>query len=188
VFPAKTGANYLSPDREVLLMVNTELAGVVVSALTPLVVAGLGIWFNHRLNRIERRHKHRIEFTVEANFHGPKKGFHVAEFLIHVHNKSNVRYESERIGLRVRGLKRGDAPKLWRGGDRLEFPDKLLDTNVLPNAVFIEPDVDQPITFVTRVGQAYDYVLATAEFSYRNADLEPHTAERVFAVNPGSTA
>lgn len=188
-----------------LLRVLVSVVGIFVSALTPIVVAVVGYLFSRRLkayqneraarrDQLERRHKQRTEFTVEANFYGPKHGFYLAEFLIYVHNKGNIRHRISEIVLRLRGLERSDTPTFWDESERsdvpenerkrLAFPDKIAELNVLPNPVFIEPDVKQPITFVTRIEEEYEYVLAKAEFSYEGTDLEPHTTERLFALNP----
>lgn len=200
----RPGTNYTLTRRVLASMVSTDTLESLAPILTPLVVAVVGGWYNYRLYRIERRHKQRIEFTVDATFHRREDGPYLAEFLMDVHNRGNVRQEFTAVRLRVRGLKGGDPAAFWdesgrsRAAEdgsrrsetppeerkRLEFPHEILDVDVLPNRVFIEPGVNQRITYVTVVEETYEYVLANAEFSYESPRLVPHTAERMFATDP----
>jgi hypothetical protein len=187
-------------------MVDIEYIRLAVSALTPFAVVVLGYVFNRRLKQyqvqrereraeIERRHKLRIEFTLDATFYGPKRGYYLSEFSINVHNKSRVKYDFTRITLRVRGLKEDDVPTLWKDREpRLAFPHKLFETNTVPEglgSIFVEPEVNQPVTFVTRIDDAYDYILGRAEFYYgQSGDEEfgPHSVERLFALEPANAS
>ncbi|WP_152041305.1 hypothetical protein [Salinigranum salinum] len=185
-------------------LIDETLASLYVSGLTPLVVVFLGYAFNRRLKESQfeleqyreearlRRNRDRIEFTIDATFHGPTGGYVLAEFVVHVHNKSLVKHYSRDITLRVRGLERNEAPAYrLRGGREHEvaFPIKLFEENVVPEPmrpIFVEPNVDQPITYVTRVDETIGYVLAHARFNYLNKPdekgHEPHTVERVFTI------
>lgn len=188
-----------------IVFVSIDVARLFVSGLTPLIVVVLGYVFNQRLKKyqveweqrqaeIERRHKERIEFSINANFYGPKQGSFLSEFLIYIHNKSNVEHNSNNITLRVRGLKKDEEPTEWVDGDReheVEFPCKLIDENVIPEdmrPIFVEPDVKQPITYVTRIDEEYEYILANAKFHYigksAKEGYEPHSVERLFALEP----
>lgn len=182
-----------------------EVARLFVSVLTPLIVVALGYVFNRHLEsyqverekrraEIERRHKAHIEFTIDANVYGPMEGSYLIEFLIYAHNKSLVRHEFEEIPLRVLGLE-DEEPTFWEKSEyRLKFPDRLIKTDIVPkfenshtddgrDFVFVEPDVKQPITFVTKIGEKYEYILARAEFTYGDSDLGPHSTERMFALH-----
>jgi hypothetical protein len=66
---------------------------------------------------------------------------------------------------------------------RLAFPDKLSNLNIVPKHyefIFVEPGVNQEITFVTTISTKYRYILARAEFRYDQHT--PHSTERMFAV------
>jgi hypothetical protein len=183
-----------------------EVAKLLVSLLTPLLVVILGYWLNRRLkeieqenqrrnqlreeeqqrlrDEIERRHDPHIEFTIACNFFGPVSGWYVAEFVITAKNVSLVRHQFPEIILRVRGIKQDETPELWEGyGDRLAFKHKLLETDIIHekyNYIFVEPGVAQQITFITRIDEAYRYVVARAEFHYDQ--FTPHSIERMFEV------
>lgn len=185
-----------------------EIAKLIASLLTPLVVVVIGYWLNRRLKRIElenqartreyieekerardeleRRHKPHIQFRIGCNFFGPQGGSVIAEFVISAHNLSVVRHEFCKIILRVRGIPH-EAPLslLERHPHRLAFPDKLLETDIVPpdwNFIFVEPGVNQETTFVTKIQAKYRYILARAEFRYERHT--PHTTERMFEVCP----
>jgi hypothetical protein len=183
-----------------------EVAKLLVSLLTPVLVVIIGYWLNRRLNEIdqenqrrsqlreeeqqrlrdeiERRHDPHIEFTINCNLFGPVAGWYIAEFVITAKNVSLVRHQFPEIILRVRGIKQDETPELWDGhGDRLEFRHKLFEANVVLekwNYIFVEPGVAQQITYVTRIEEAYRYILARAEFHYDQ--FTPHSIERMFEV------
>ncbi len=46
--------------------------------------------------------------------------------------------------------------------------------------IFVEPGVEQVITYVTKIPAEYRFILARAEFRYDR--LNPHSAEEVFEV------
>ena len=174
--------------------VDDGTVGLFTSAMTPVAVVFLGYVIDRRRSRIERQHKERIEFTVDANFFSPTEGFVPAEFLTYVHNKSNVKHESADISLLVRGLDRGETPSRWEGGPHkrdLQFPREIVDENIIPEEmrpIFVEPDVKQPLTYVTYIPETVQYVLVRAKFNYMDrADddrFQPHSVERLFEVPP----
>lgn len=191
-----------------LVFVSVDVAGLFVSGLTPLVVVVFGYVLNQRVrefqlererhrNRIERRHKLRIELTLDANFYGPEGESYLSEFLIYVHNKSHVKHEFSTISLRVLGFKEGEEPTEWeKRPPRMEFPHGIIETNALPDLpddptpYFVEPGVKQPVTFVTSVGKEFAYVLVRAQFYYGETgekQFGPHSVERLFPVEPGES-
>lgn len=183
-----------------------EIAKLLVSLLTPFLVAILGYWFSRRLkeieqdnqrrsqlyeaeqqrirDEIERRYQPHIEFCIACNFFGPQQGWYIAEFIISATNVSLVRHQFKEIILRIRGIKQDEPPALWDGhGNRLEFKHKLIETDIVPpdwNYIFVEPGVRQEICFVTRIEEDYRYILALAEFHYDS--FTPHNIERMFEV------
>lgn len=187
-------------------MTTIEMATLIADYLTPFMVVVIGFWFNRRLKKfehqnycrnrvyqeekeqhqaeIERRHKPHIEFTIDTTFFGPQEGFYIAEFVIFAHNKSLIRHVFKDITLRVRGIRKNEKLILLKDREpRLAFPEKLFETQLKPdnlNFMFVEPDVKQQFTFVTRVEDSFACITAKADFHYN--EYTPHSIERVFQV------
>ncbi|NPV63653.1 MAG: hypothetical protein HPY61_13700 [Methanotrichaceae archaeon] len=137
----------------------------------------------------ERKNVPHIEFHIDCNVYGPEEGYYLTEFLLDIHNRGDVQHKFTNIVLRVRGIESGKALCYWEGYEpRLSFPKKVLnDVSVIPkgyNYFFVEPGVEQVLTYVTMIPASIRYVLAHAVFEYD--EFTPHTAERVFELNPGS--
>ncbi len=179
-----------------------SLAGLVTTTL----IAILSLSINSRNHRkeiermeryleIERAHKPHIEFCLDANFFGPQQGEVVAEFLIEVKNKGKIQQKITSLKLRVRGIREGDNLEFMeKYPTRLKFPEKLLQTQVIDKDFgyyFIEPDVNQVISFTTKIPENYRFVLVWAEFRYgdtrQRGEGARHSAERVFEVKPQGT-
>jgi hypothetical protein len=183
-----------------------EIAKIIISLLTPLAVLILGYLFNRRLKRaeienqkqselqkeekqrfldeIERKHSPHIEFSIDSKFFGPEKGWFIVEFNIQAKNASIVRHQFNKIDLRVRGIRKGEMPELWKDhGERLEFKHKVFQTDIIPEAfnyIFVEPGVTQQISFVSRIPDDFGYISAWAQFHYDK--YTPHTIERMFKI------
>lgn len=183
-----------------------EIVKIIISLLTPLVVVIIGYLLNRRLKKaenesqkknelrneeqqknkdlIERRYSPHIEFSIDCKFYGPQDGWFVVEFLIQAKNVSLIRHEFNKIDLRVRGIKKSETPQLWKDhGDRLEFKNKIFQTDVVPNDwqyIFVEPGVTQLISYVSRIPEEYRYISAWARFNYDK--YNPHTIERMFEI------
>ena len=126
-----------------------------------------------------------IEFQISCNAHGPQDDSYLVEFLLTVCNRGRIRQEFSRIVLRVRGIEKGTQLSYWEGNEpRLNFPCLLVpEASLLPkgyNYFFVEPGVQQAITYVTRISASTRFLLAHARFEYDQ--YTPHTVERVFAV------
>jgi hypothetical protein len=136
----------------------------------------------------ERRYQPHIEFTIDCHTYGPQNGFLLAEFVIAANNKSLIRHQFKEILLRVRGIERDSPLVSWQGHEpRLHFPDKLFETDIVPdnlNFTFVEPGVKQEFTFVSRIPEKYRFIVARAEFHYDA--FTPHSIERAFEIDPGS--
>lgn len=158
---------------------------VAIELLKILLTVGAAVWVYFRFIR-ERTHGRRVEFTVDCTFHGPQEGQYLAEFVFRVHNKGLVIHVFKKLHLRVRGLARGEALRPWTGQpSRVSFPERLIDEpDVLFSRkyahVYIEPGVEQTITFVGAIPQNIGFILARAEFEYGNG--RTHSTERVFAT------
>ena len=126
-----------------------------------------------------------IEFGIDCNTYGPEGDSYLAELLLTICNRGRVQQKFRNIVLRVRGIEQGAPLSYWEDNEpRLSFPGVLVDdVSVLPkgyNYFFVEPGVQQLITYVTRIPASTRFLLAHAQCEYDQ--FTPHTAERVFAV------
>src|SRR5262249_7709147 len=126
----------------------------------------------------------RVDFRIDCKFLGPQGEDYVAEFLLYAKNRGLVIQRFPSIRLRVRSVP-ADAPlEIWESyKPRLLFPQKLFDAEIVHEKygyIFVEPGVEQLISYITKVPASARFVLARAEFRYKNFD--PHSAERVFEV------
>jgi hypothetical protein len=181
-----------------------ELVKVASSIATPLIIAVLGFIFTLSIRRIEwakesqreeeqkrkelleeeRKLAPHIELNVECQFMGPSQNRYLAEFSLTAQNKGTHIYRFSKIIFRVRGIKYGQELKYWEKNEpRLNFPEKLLETDLVPeqwNFIFVQPTIKQRITFVTYIDQGFQFVIANAEFHYDK--WTPHTVEKVFEI------
>jgi len=185
-----------------------EVAKLIASLATPVVVALIGLWISSRLRAEDRRfdaaqqekkdkeqaeQKERsderyrrnaphIELKLDCQFHGMRNSNHLATITVSAENVGKVLHQFKEITLRVRGIK--DEPFTFdeRAG-RVVFPHEVRKRNLVPpewNFVFIEPGVTQYIPFTFPVAADYCYLLAHVVFEYK--EYWPHTAQAVFAV------
>jgi hypothetical protein len=166
----------------------SRLASVLLDILKIAITLGAGVWVYFRFVR-ERSHAKRIAFTISCNFYGPQSGNYVAEFTIHVHNQGLVIHRMEKLKLILRGISR-DRPltRSQTHPGRLAFPEKLLDDqDVIVSEryshVFVEPGVEQLITYVTTVPEEFSLIRARAEFEYYKAKrARTHSTESIFEL------
>ncbi|NDY72939.1 hypothetical protein DO021_13365 [Desulfobacter hydrogenophilus] len=181
-----------------------EIVTVATSIATPLIITVLGFIFTLAIRRIEwakeseredeqkkkklaeeeRKLAPHIELNVGCRFMGPSQGRFLAEFSLMTHNKGTHVHRFPKIIFRVRGIKFGQELKYWEQNEhRVNFPDKLLETDLVPkqwNFIFVQPNIKQRITFVTYIDQGYQFVIANAEFHYDG--WTPHTVEKAFEM------
>ena len=145
-----------------------------------------------REDELRRRHREdspHIEFSVDCQVHGRQDDDQLVEFILTAHNRGLVDWKFKSILLRVRGIEKNRSLTYWQGNEpRLEFPVKVFDAQVIPgnlNFLFVEPEVRQTITYVTKISNRIEYVLAHTEFQYDN--YTPHTSERVFRLTAHET-
>jgi hypothetical protein len=141
------------------------------------------VWAYFRLWR-EGVLRPRVDFRIDCKFFGPHGDEYVVEFLLYANNRGLVIQRFPSIHLRVRSIPTGSALELWeKYKPRLLFPEKLFEAEVVlekDGYIFVEPGVEQIISYVTKVPRRARFVIARAEFRYENSD--PHSAERVFEV------
>jgi len=166
---------------------------VLIAGGQLVVVLLTGIWAYRRF-RAERPHQPRIELRLDCVFHGPEQGGYLAEFIIRANNRGLIVHRFHSIRLRVRGIRVGSAVQPWRGHEpRVAFPEKLIpDAEVLHKPkfdhIFVEPGVQQTITYAAMIPGSFRFIAARVEFYYDFAREWPHSAERVFTVGDRSGA
>ncbi len=156
----------------------------IVIASTQLLLLVVGaVWAYYRFWR-EGSHRRRVEFRIDCVFFGPQQDQYLAEFKLHAVNKGLVVHRFPSIELRVRGIKASDEISFWKDRKpRVEFPHKVMQGEIVHEKysyIFVEPGVEQVITYVTKIPAEYRFILARAEFRYDR--LNPHSAEEVFEV------
>src|SRR5260370_181625 len=82
-----------------------------------------------------------------------------------------VGHYAKNIHVRDRGIKTNQTRSAWQKyPQRLYFPESLINEEVIPkksiNFFFIEPGVEQLITYVTRLPSSIKYILVHALFEY----------------------
>ena len=175
-----------------------EATKLIVSALTPLIIAAFGIWFNLRLKKIDDKKQKEIanltskftphiEFDIDCKFFGPCNGKYAAQFIMTASNKGITRHKFDSIILRVRGIKEKSDLSLWKPlyPCRLKFPEELLKDDVVPHDMeyyFVEPGVCQRFNYITIIEKGVKFITARAEFKYTHKNYKPHTAERMFEL------
>lgn len=148
-----------------------------------LLTVGAAIWIYFRFVR-ERSHARRVSFSIECHFFGPQDGKYITEFVFRIKNQGLVVHRFNTLHLRVRGITRQHSLMPWeKQPSRISFPEKLIDEpDVLFSKnyghIFVEPGVEQEITFVAAVPENISLMLARAEFRY--LDTRTHSTERVF--------
>src|SRR6266487_1007224 len=135
--------------------------------------------------QIERVHQLHIQLGVDCRFYGPEDDYYLVEFLISAHNKGHVQHKFKHIYLRVRGIEANHGLSEWQGNaPRIAFPQTIINNiDIIPtnlNFLFIEPEVEQMITYVTRLPSSAKYILVHVLFEYDK--YTPHTIERVFQI------
>jgi hypothetical protein len=155
-----------------------------------LIACAGGLWIYFRFVH-ERTLARRIEFTVDCNCFGPQGGRYVVEFLLRMKNEGRVIHRVTDLHLKVRGLKKDKTPEPWLiQPTRVAFPEKLIDEpDVIVkkafNYIFVEPGVEQTVTFVGSLPEDIGLILVRAEFRY--GDRMSHSTERLFGTEPRSS-
>ena len=116
---------------------------------------------------------------------GPQGNNYVAEFTVFANNKGSIKFTFPEIRLRVLGITVDSELLPWKDhGERLNFPIKVLNEQIIPSKFkyfFVEPGVNQAITYVTTIPENIKFIVVRASFKYlfRNAI---HTREKVFEI------
>jgi hypothetical protein len=144
----------------------------------------------------EQRDKRRedaphVELAINCEVLGQEGEDYAVEFMLIVYNRGLIRWTFRSILLRVRGIERNQSLVYWQGrGQRLEFPVKIVNmAEVIPksvNYIFVEPGVQQLVTYTTKIPAQVKYIAVYVEFWYDK--VTPHTSERVFRLTAPDNA
>lgn len=157
----------------------------VIELIKLLLLLGGAFWGVYRF-KVEGKHKPRVEFDVEANVIGMQNGAYAIEFVVLANNKGARTRSFEQITLTVRGVSFESELSDWDGNEpRLFFPKKLIDKAELVykknyGSIFVEPGVNQKITYFSKIPDSISLISVRAHFSYD--DKKTHSAERMFKV------
>jgi hypothetical protein len=161
---------------------------VILAALQLLTVLVAAGWAYFRFSR-ERTHSPHIEFLIDARFFTPRDEHRLTEFTLITRNKGLVVHRFHSIKLRVRGISDKTPLSFWKGNEpRACFPEKLVDDAEVIfkpkyDHIFVEPGVEQSISFTTLIPASIAFIAARAEFQYDEEQYWPHSTERVFSVS-----
>ncbi len=202
---------YLKNQKTYLFMEMPEIINIVIAATIPLLI----FYFGHRLDKrkreeqeakqaeqdkIERKHKSRIQFELTAIFMGPQAGHYLAEVTMILHNKGLVRNVIDNLNLKVLGIKQDAKITLLERDDqqqikdlknvqkpidqKAKFPETFVDKKMLKNkgSFFVEPGIVQQFTYVARIPEDIRFILVRSKFKYH--EKSEHTAQKVYEVIP----
>ena len=162
---------------------------IVLETLQVFGIFGGAAWVYWRFLG-ERVHAPQVEFSVEAVLHGPSVNQYAAEYVLTFENKGKTRVQTDKIELRVRGIKRGEHLNYWEGKpERLLFPQELVKNRaVIPETygyTFFEPGIKQEYRYISLVDTDYQFIVVRGQFFYAKGNT--HSAERVVTVKANET-
>ncbi|MBL8868690.1 MAG: hypothetical protein JNK90_02800 [Planctomycetaceae bacterium] len=161
-----------------------ELAEIVLGVAN-LIVILCGVLWAYRRFRVERTHQPRMEFDIDCSFFGPQNGSYACQVLVRAKNCGLIRHEFRDLKIRILGIEKTDILTYWTGNEpRLQFPHKIAVGSLLYapkyDYIFVEPGVEQTLTFNTMVPEKMSFVVIHVSFTY--SEENTHSAERVFKV------
>lgn len=165
-----------------------DLADIILGIANLIVVLSGVLWAIRRF-RVERTHEPRMEFDIDCSFFGPQNGSFACEVLIRAKNCGLVRHEFHDLKIRIRGIEKSESLNYWTNNEpRLQFPHKITMGSLLHvpkyDYIFVEPGVEQTLTFNTIVPDKISLVAVHVSFTYSNGNT--HSAERIFKVREKS--
>ena len=176
-----------------------EILKILLGIAVPLAVFYLGYLVENVRNKIERKHKSRIQFEIEGRFLGPQAGYYILDLSVILHNKGLVRLVIKELNLRVRGINQNEDIATFDEYNRdgvvnniAVFPKEIVRADMLQTKTtessddekgyFVEPGVEQRFSYVARIPEDISFVLARAYFDYgSNPKRKPkHSAQTIF--------
>ncbi len=174
-----------------------DILNTAIGASIPVLIFYWGYLIKRRQDKIEGKHRNRIQFELEANSFGPQNGHFIVEINIVLANEGLVRNKLEELLLTIKGIDVNKNIGLFQNIDFpiniAEFPEKIVKTNVLKKVGnsekkkgddkkkwFVEPGVVQRFTYVARIPEHIRFILVRSGFKYH--ETSRHSAQKVFEL------
>jgi hypothetical protein len=171
---ANMDANAIKPWAEIVS--GTAATGAIVAAAW---------WFF-----VTARFRRRIQFDSDCSFFqaNPHSNWIITELQFIFENKGFVEHRLYDLTVSVHALESEDEPKTKNDTRELLFNRQLLPkVSIVPRTTgffFIRPGVRQVITHIIAIPASVSVIRVTSSFSYKQSDKYPHTARRIFKVQP----
>ncbi len=203
-------------------MENLNVINTFIGATIPLVILYLGIRLERQRNETERKYKIRMQFDLEGKVLGPQAGYYILDISAILENRGLVRLVIGELELKIRGIEQDAQIELFENHSKDKtrnliagFPKKLVNTNMLQpldakqekeekrekegnKRYFVEPGVEQRISYVARIPENVGFILVRAQFEYskeKELDLpngndqksqkkSTHSAQVIMEINP----
>jgi len=174
-----------------------EILNTAIGASIPVLIFYWGYLIKRRQDKIEGKHRNRVQFELEANSFGPQNGHFVVEINMVLANEGLVRNKLEELFLTIKGIRINKDIGLFQNLDFpiniAEFPEKIVKTNVL-NSVdggeikkgedkkkwFVEPGIIQRFTYVVRIPEHIRFILVRSHFKYH--EKSKHNVQKMFEL------
>jgi hypothetical protein len=115
----------------------------------------------------EGLHRPKIEFDIKCNVVGKTEKYKIVEFRIIANNKGKIKFTFPELIFRLRGILDTDNLEYFENTKRLNYPELLFEENLISRKYkyyFIEAGIFQTISYVTKIPNKYEYILAFASF------------------------
>jgi len=174
-----------------------EILKIALGIAVPLVVFFLGYLAENVRNKIERKHKNRIQFEIEGRFLGPQAGYYILDLGVTLHNKGLVRLMIKELNLSVCGIKQKEDITAFEEYDKdgvinniAKFPEEIVKANMLQTiepgdeekSYFVEPGVEQRFSYVARIPEDISFIFTRAYFDYSSNSKRKskHSTQTIF--------
>jgi hypothetical protein len=200
-------------------MNDSELIYKIIDIVLKLAAIGMGsYWTYQEIKRYSLDHQW-IQFDIDANlfklpsaiettsFTWNKKGQkietgsqrhnHAVEFVLKFSNKGKTRAKIFNIQVMINTMKPKEETEFGEEDGRLKTDRLFTSGNIVPKSIghyYIEPNVDQTITYLALINEPKDLLQVKGEFSLEQErifpnkkkgqkGLDPHLAMRTFQID-----
>jgi len=118
-----------------------DIIKTAIGASIPILIFYLGYLIKRRQDKIEGKHRNRIQFELEATSFGPQKGHYITAIKILMQNQGLVRKEINELQLSIRGIEKNKEIGLFKKEDQkpkeikkksiVDSSNKLVNTKLL---------------------------------------------------------
>ena len=188
-----------------------DIVNTSIGASIPLLILYVGYQLERRRIKTERQHEIRMQFDLKGKTLGPQEGYYILDLSAILHNKGLVRLVIDTLRIKILGIKQKQDIKLFEKNPKDEtaslkegttnliasFPEELVNSDMLQaintnseekkkNAYFVEPGVQQRISYVARIPENISFILVRAQFEYaKNPEKQSeHSAQIILEMKP----